>query len=126
MECGHNRCGACCGGICGGGALELTAPELDLLRRLAEIPFLPVARTRDSALPVFLEGDRGGPEETGAALTALARKGLIQIDWDIPLIGFDYAAYVAYSVRGSMALTARGQAVLDLLDIQGIEGERTC
>ena len=31
------------------------------------------------------------------------------------------SAYTGYPVHGSIALTARGQTVLDMLEIQGIE-----
>ena len=46
MSCGQG-CGKCCGGGCG-GELVLTPGEISMLLRLAEIPFLPVARRRDS------------------------------------------------------------------------------
>ena len=115
MDCSHNNCGACCGGNCGGcgGALAL-------LRRFAQLPFLPAARRWDSEMPVYLE-ENAGPEAFSAAILALARKGLIRLDYDIPLQNFDYAGYGQYPCQGSMALTARGQTALDLLDIQGIE-----
>ena len=32
----------------------------------------------------------------------------------------DMTAYAAYPVKGSMALTARGQTVVEMLDIEGI------
>ena len=47
-------------------------------------------------------------------------KGLISLDYDIPLKNYDYAEYSAYPVHGSMALTARGQAALDAYEIQGV------
>ena len=128
MECGHNGCGVCCGGACSGcgSALELTEEEVRLLRLFAEAPFLPVARLgegeAETETPVFLEGEDGSLESTGAALMGLAQKGLITIDYDIPLENCDYAEYQEYPCRGSMALTGRGQAVTELLDIQGIEG----
>ena len=103
----------CCG-CCRGGELELTAAELALLRRLATLPFLPLARRADAETPVCLEADT-------AAILGLAQKQLVRLDYDMPLVNFDYAGYAAYPCRGSMALTARGQTVLDLLDIQGIE-----
>ena len=57
----------------------------------------------------------------GDLLKALQFKGLISIDYDMPLAGFDYAAYEGYPCRGSMALTARGQDVVEWLSIRGIE-----
>lgn len=114
-------CGGCGGGSCGGcgGALELTQPELDLLRRFAQLPFLPVARRADAETPVCLE-DTASPETLSAAILGLAQKGLIRLDYDLPLSNFDYAAYGSCLHRGSMALTARGQAAVELLEIQGI------
>ena len=54
----------------------------------------------------------------GLALLCLEKKGLISLDYDQPLGGCDYGAY---PLRGSFALTARGQRVLELLEIQGIQ-----
>ena len=39
------------------------------------------------------------------------------------LKGFDDSIYAAYPIRGSMALTQRGQQVLELMEIQGIREE---
>lgn len=106
-----------CGG-CGGGELLLTEAELALLRRLGETPFLPAAAAFDRKTPVYLE-DRD-QTEYGAAILGLTAKGLIRLDYDIPLENFDYGAYRAYPLHGSMALTAWGQDVLDQIEIQGI------
>ena len=54
-------------------------------------------------------------------LSALALKGLIRLDFDLPLGNFDYAMYAPYPHRGSVALTAAGQNVIELLDVQGAE-----
>jgi hypothetical protein len=51
----------------------------------------------------------------------LKLKGLISIDYDLPLQNYDYSAYASFPIKGSMALTASGQAVLEALDIQGAE-----
>lgn len=121
----HNeKCkGNCCGKSCGacGGALFFTPLELDLLRCFAQIPFLPVARPADSDAPVCFEEEIGGAKDLEPAISMLQQKGLIQVDYNIPLQGFDYHAYRMYPHRGSMALTAKGIQVLELLDIQGIE-----
>ena len=53
-------------------------------------------------------------------LQCLEKKGLISLDYDKPLRGFDEKAYEAYPIRGSMALTERGQKVMELLEYQGI------
>lgn len=107
---------------CGGCAKELilTQTELDLLQTLAQIPFLPVARKADDMTPVYLEESAHTREEYSLALQLLEKKSLITLDYDAPLSGTDMSAYAGYPVQGSFALTARGQAVLELLDRQGI------
>lgn len=112
----NGTCGSC--GGCG-RSLELTQKELDFLITLGQIPFLPVARTMGDLSPVYLES--GGREEMSLILQCLEKKGLISLDYDRPLLGFDDAAYAAYPIRGSMALTERGQKVLELMEYQGIE-----
>ena len=124
MGCNGN-CGSCggCGGGCGGcaGELVLTAEEIDFLRELGQIPFLPVARRADDMTPVFREDGVYSQETYSVLLQLLEKKGLIDICYDKPLVGFDMAAYGDCPVHGSMALTARGQQVLEALDIQGVE-----
>lgn len=112
-----------CGGNCAscGNSLELTAAEIAVLQKLAQIPFLPIARRADDMVPVYLEDEDHSREEYSLILQCLEVKGLISLDFDKPLKGFDDSAYGAYPIRGSMALTARGQTVLDLLDTQGAE-----
>ena len=106
---------------CGGCAreLSLTRPELDVLKELGRIPFLPVARTMGDPTPICLElpGDR---EEISLVLQCLEKKGLISLDYAEPLKSFDDRAYALWPIRGSMALTARGQQVLELVEYQGI------
>ena len=118
MGCGHDGCGACCGGSCGGcdGSLELTELELELLGQFAQTPFLPVARRWDSETPVYLADQK----EYGNAILLLQQKRLIRLDYDIPLLHFDYKGYEAYPCQGSMALTARGQEILELLEVHGL------
>ena len=117
--------GNCCGdcGSCAGCARELvlTGKEIDFLKKLGQIPFLPVARNMGDLTPVYLEdGDR---EEMSLILQCLEKKGLISLDFDKPLRGFDESAYASYPIRGSMALTERGQKVLEMMEYQGIQGE---
>jgi len=104
---------------CGGCARELvlTQKEIDFLNILGQYAFLPVARTMGDLTPVYLEDGDG--EEMSLLLQCLEKKGLISLDYDKPLSGFDMAAYAAYPIRGSMALTERGQKVLELLELQG-------
>ena len=116
MACNGN-CGACSG--CS-KTLELTQKELDLLNTLAQIPFLPVARRADDMTPVYLEDTTYSKEEYSLILQVLEKKGLVDLDYGAALKGFDMAAYADYPVHGTLALTARGQTVVDLLDKQGI------
>ena len=114
-----------CNGNCGGCTgcakqLSLTEGELHILECLGQIPFLPVARKADDMTPIYLEDACYPKEEYSLILQVLEKKGLISIDYD-PLPGADMSAYKGYPVHGSMALTARGQTVVDLLDTQGID-----
>ena len=111
----NGNCASCSG--CA-RELELTEMELDFLNTLAQYAFLPVARTMGDLTPVYLEG--GEKEEMSLLLQCLEKKGLISLDYDKPLKGFDMSAYKAYPIQGSMALTERGQKVLELLDYQGL------
>jgi len=117
-----SKCGSCCGN-CGncGGAMELADGEVKMLLRLGQIPFLPVARKMSDDIPVFLEDTEETAENYSLILQCLEKRGLISIDYDMPLAGFDDSAYAAYPIRGSFALTARGQQVVELLEYQGIE-----
>ena len=105
---------------CSGCARELvlTENEIEFLKELGQIPFLPVARKMGDLEPVYLES--GEPEEMRLLLQCLEKKGLISLDFDMPLKGFDESAYAAYPIRGSMALTERGHKVLELMEYQGI------
>ena len=110
MGCSGN-CASCSG--CA-RELVLTESEIAFLEELAQIPFLPVARFMGDDKPAFPEKDT--PEMT-LLLQCLEKKGLISLDYDKPLRGCDYGAY---PIQGSLALTQRGQSVLELLQIQGI------
>ena len=122
-HCGN--CGGSCGGCTGctgcGGAMELSRGEIDMLLNLGQIPFLPVARQMGDETPVYLEETDRSLEEYGLILLCLEKRGLISIDYTQPLKGFDDKAYEAYPIRGSFALTSRGQRVLELLEWQGVE-----
>ena len=110
-------CGGNCSS-CSGCARELvlSEAEIDFLRCLGEVAFLPVARTLGDLTPVYPEGD--GPENMSLILQVLEKKGLISLDYDKPLAG--YTGYGDYPIKGSMALTQRGQQVLELIEYQGI------
>ena len=111
--------GTCSGhcGACSGCAKELvlSEAEIDFLRRLGQVAFLPVARALGDLTPIFPED---GPENTSLILEVLEKKGLISLDYDKPLSG--YAGYGDYPIQGSMALTQRGQQVLELMEYQGV------
>ncbi len=120
------NCASCggCSGICGGcsgcgSSLVLSGEEIAVLRVLEQVPFLPVARRADCEEPVCLEAEVAAVENASLALALLEKKALIDLDYRSALKGFDYAAYGGYPVRGSMALTARGQQVVELLAVQG-------
>ena len=110
-------CNGHCGG-CSGCARELTLSEgeITFLRRLGEVAFLPVTRQLGDLTPIFPETD--GVENMSLILEVLEKKGLISLDYDKPLAGFD--GYGDYPVKGSMALTQRGQQVLELMEYQGV------
>ena len=112
-------CGGNCGN-CSGCARELvlSEAEIDFLRRLGEVAFLPVARKMGDLTPFYPED---GPENMSLILEVLEKKGLISLDYDKPLTGF--AGYGDYPIKGSMALTQRGQQVLELMEYQGVQAE---
>lgn len=116
-------CNGCCGncGNCGSsGCMELTVGEIEMLQTLAQIPFLPVARKMGDDIPIYLEDAEKTQEEYSLILQCLEKRGLISIDYDKPLKSFNDLAYGPYPIRGSFALTARGQQVVELLEMQGI------
>lgn len=115
-----SNCNSCSGG-CGGCARELTLTpgELAMLQKLAQIPFLPIARRIDDATPIYLEDTEFTTEEYSLILQLLEKKSLISLDFDQPLK--NHTPSSAYPIHGSMALTARGQAVLELLELQGAQ-----
>ena len=120
-----HSCGGC-GGNCGdcsgcSASMELTAGEVGFLQTLGQYSFLPVARRREDMVPVYLEDSTLSREEYSLILQCLEKRGLIDISYDAPLKGADMSAYVGYPVHGSMGLTQRGQQVLELLEMQGIE-----
>lgn len=116
-----NCTGSCCESCGGcGGTLELSQGELDLLRSLGQYSFLPVARKADDMTPVYREESAYSEAEYSLFIQLLEKKNLIYLDYT-PLKGAKMGLYPEYPVHGSMALTQRGQQVLDLLETQGIE-----
>ena len=127
MSCNGN-CSSCgsCGGNCSGCARELliTPKELCFLQELGQVAFLPVARTLGDLTPVYLEEGEENREEYSLILQCLEKKGLISLDYDKPLKGSREDTYAAFPVRGSIALTERGQKVLEMIELQGISEEK--
>ena len=121
QNCGS--CGNCagCGGC--GNTLSLTDAELALLQSFAQCPFLPVARKADDMTPIYLEEQKYSQQAYSLALQLLERKELVDLDYGSPLKGADMSRYAGFPVHGSAALTARGQRVLEILQLQGIEQE---
>lgn len=107
--------GKCCGGCCG-GEIYLTDKALELLELLGKLAFLPLGE-RDGK-PLYVS-DTG--EEYVSSPSALKMSGLVTLDFDMPLTGFDYASYAGCTRLGSMALTARGQEALESVSIRGVE-----
>lgn len=109
-----------CGGCPGAGSLELTQPEVEFLRLLGQVVFLPIARRMGDETPVCLENGLPDAAQTSRVLLMLERKALVSLDYREPLKGAAYDRYAAYPVQGSVALTARGIRVLEVLEYQGI------
>ena len=116
MACNGN-CGSC-----GGCAkqLLLSEGEITFLNALGQIPFLPIARKADDMTPIYLEEENYDTATYSLILQALEAKGLVDLDYGKPLGGCNMAAYQGYPVHGTVALTQRGQMVVDMLDKQGI------
>ena len=115
MACNGN-CGSCSG--CA-RELVITGEEMDFLKELGQVAFLPVARTMGDLTPIYLEEGEERREHYSWPLQVLEKKGLISLDYDKPLKGFNDGAYAAFPIRGSMGLTQRGQQVLEMLEYQG-------
>lgn len=116
-------CKGCCGSCGGcGKTLELSQGEVDLLRSLGQYSFLPVARKVDDMTPIYREETAYTEAEYSLFIQLLEKKQLIYLDYT-PLKGAKMGLYPEYPVHGSMALTQRGQQVLDLLETQGIEDQ---
>ena len=114
-------CGNCSG--CSGcsAALVLSPEEIEFLNKLGQIPFLPVARKMGDLTPVYLEEGEAAAAQHTLTLQLLEKKGLISLDFDTPMKGFSSELYAGYPILGSMALTNRGQQVLEMMELQGVE-----
>ena len=114
-------CGNGCGNCGGCGEMLLAESEIALLRALAQLAFLPVARRADTMEPQYFEDAAYPPSVYSLTLQCLEKRGLISIDYDQPLKGWDYSAYKGFPVHGSFALTAKGQEICERLELFGYE-----
>ena len=114
---GCNHCHSC--GGC--GEFVLHPGEVAILRKLHQIPFLPVGRETASDRPIYLEDSDYSVSEYGDILLCLEKRGLICLDYTQPLSGSDLSAYASCSQCGSFALTAKGQSVAEQLELLGIQ-----
>ena len=113
--CNHcQNCGGC-------SELILHTGEVAILKKLSEIPFLPVGREAASGRPVYLEDSDYTVSEYSDILLCLEKRGLICLDYTQPLSGSDFSAYAFCNQLGSFALTAKGQSVVEQLELLGIQ-----
>lgn len=128
---GNSSCSGCsgCSGGCPGssgcpgrdGSLCVTEEEVAFLQRMAQLPFLPVGRKMGDLEPIFLEDGEEKREFYSGLLQCLEKKSLISLDYDRPLKGYKGGWYASVPIQGSVALTQRGQTVLELLEYQGAQ-----
>lgn len=151
---GEHSCGGCCGGH-HQEEIQMSEEEIEFMKQLAQSPYLPLARfvlksSKSSHLesvalaPVYIN-NRADSMETvkhmAAILKSLEGKGLITLDYELPLENGNYADYseselYAYfketvaqaedkeeflydmpSIElGSIALTYLGQIAIENLD----------
>ena len=120
-----SACGGCgqgggcngCGGCGHGGVLTLTHVQLNVLARFAVMPFYPAGYQLPHDDPTCLDFSM----EEQDALRALVAMGLLSSDPFEPISGADLSAYAGFRLHGSVALTKRGQQVVELMDVQGID-----
>ncbi|MBQ6164061.1 MAG: hypothetical protein IK118_02875 [Clostridia bacterium] len=105
-----NDCGGCL------NTVYLTEQECALLSLFAAYSFLPVGQKTEETFPTLLT-ERTDEDN---ALLLLKLKGLVDVDYEQPLSGFDYAPFGDYARLGSAALTAKGQDVLDAIEVNGV------
>ena len=118
MSC--ENCQACNHGTGCSGCQQNTALnplESALLDLFSVTPFLPVVIERQSGKQLLLNPELE-PNAASLALRMLLRRGLVQVDADLPLPNADYSGYENLA-HGSAALTARGQELLDDMEYQG-------
>lgn len=131
--------GSCssCAGCSARDSARLDLGEMVLMYELMQTPFLPVCRLVELSPnekktilePIYFNDPQTSLDEIkeiGSALKAMAERGLITIDYDIPLQNCDYNEYKTSNILqncgenaelelGSMALTNFGRAVIENL-----------
>lgn len=141
--CGHEHHGHEHGENCGchayeGGIEGLSDTEAEMLRVIGRYSCLPVARfalrsSKDDSLdmtamePVTIEREDDSIEavrERGHILLSLEDKGLITLDYDIPITGYDYAGYRESALFIQLEKAARegGDKPGFLFDLPFMEG----
>lgn len=152
---GETGCGSCCSGGCHDNVIYITEDEHTFLSALSQTPFLPLARfimtssksddVESVALaPVYMTDKTetmDAVKKTGKTLRDMEEKGLITLDYDMPLEQGDYSVFEQSALyqmfcdtvneakdkegflfdqpvleTGSIALTALGRAALDSLE----------
>lgn len=142
--CRQSRCGSCCRGNREITLTDDERDFLQLLETLPFLPlarFIKRSNNPDepdveALAPVFLyspDDPADTVRKTGAILRSLEAKRLITLDYDQPLVNGDYSVFESSGIykefvgetqggaqspvmeRGSIALTALGQEVLDCL-----------
>lgn len=118
--CERNHCGRCCGSMCESYSctVPLSDGETEMLMELAQFSFLPVA-SDDHGKPVYRESTARSEADYAVILLDMQKRGLIRIDYDIPLSNYEYRLYSDCSHFGSIALTRHGQGVAAQIEIQG-------
>ena len=118
-------------------AVEVNGNELAILKTVEAVGCLPVARfiatnseeeevVIDCLSPVYLYDTTDTMEEVkaiGAVLQGLEDKGLMSLDYDMPIVDFDYSMYVEsdlYAYFEKTMLEAQGREGF-LCDTAGIE-----
>lgn len=122
--CQGSGCGACCSR----GELLLCREEIVLLLALGQYAFLPVLTTYAGGEPRYApipEDATYFAANFSDLLLSLERKGLISLDSDMPLTNADYGKERSASTTlcGSIALTMRGQEVLDWVNLEKLDSE---
>ena len=93
--------------------IELSEDEKKAIDCFTIIPFIPVSKD-ETGQPYYLSDGSWEILENSVVLKSLEKKGMIKIDYDIPISNFDYEKY-GVATKGSAALTALGQDYSDII-----------